>query len=73
MTGEGELHSVVDSLEWKRWLVGDVSRDLSSVVQYESALVTSLRPLKLQLLTFLRIYMASRGSAAAIFFGLAGN
>ena len=53
--GEGEEHSVVESLEWKRWLTGDSSRDLYSVVQYESAFVISLKPLKLQLLTFLRI------------------
>ena len=53
--GDGEEHSVVDNLEWKRWLVGEFSRDLYSVLQNESALVRSLISLKLQLFTFLRI------------------
>ena len=53
--GDGEEHSVVDNLEWKRWLVGEFSRDLYSVLQSESALVRSLMSLKLQLFTFLRI------------------
>ena len=53
--GDGEEHTVVDNLEWKRWLVGEFSRDLYSVLQNESALVRSLMSLKLQLFTFLRI------------------
>ena len=55
LMGEGEEHSVVDSLEWKRWLVGEFSRDIYSVLQNESALVRSLMSLKLQLFTFFRI------------------